>query len=128
MSAQGVIQPTGNIELHVEGSQEAMFLPGARWKVESGYIFEFTPSGNFEVRNPARTVVWESRTGDLLATKLVLQPNGDLVICAGGSPAPLWHSNTAGNPDAFVAFQLDGNFVVYDKEGHPLWAADTVGK
>lgn len=128
MSAQGIIQATGNIEIHVEGVQEAMFLPGARWQVESGYTFEFTPSGNFEVRNPARRVVWESQTRDLEATKLVLQPNGNLVICASGDPTPLWQTNTAGNPGAFVAFQQDGNLVLYDKDAHPLWASDTIGK
>jgi hypothetical protein len=128
MSAEGIVQTTGNIEIHVEGAQEALFLPGACWKVESGYTFEFTLSGNFEVRNPARTVVWESRTGGVEATKLVLQPNGNLVICASGNPAPLWQTNSAGNPGAFVAFQQDGNFVLYDKDAHPLWASDTVGK
>ena len=128
MSAQGIVQATGNIEIHVEDSQEALFLPGALWKVESGYTFEFTLSGNFEIRNPAKMVVWESRTRDLEVTKLVLQPNGNLVICASGNPAPLWQTTTAGNPAAFVAFQLDGNFVLYDKDAHPLWASDTVGK
>ncbi|HEX3652157.1 MAG TPA: hypothetical protein VHU18_04960 [Rhizomicrobium sp.] len=128
MSAQGVIQSTGNIELHIEGAREVLFLPGARWRVESGYTFEFIRSGNFEIHNPAGTLVWESGTGDQDAAKLVLRPNGDLAIYASGTPAPLWHTNTAGNPGAFVAFQQDGNFVVYDREAHPLWASDSVGK
>jgi hypothetical protein len=74
------------------------------------------------------TLVWESGTGDLGATKLALQPDGDLLICAGNDAPPLWQSGTAGNSGAFVAFQQDGNFVVYDKDAHPLWASDTVGK
>jgi hypothetical protein len=128
MSVEDIVQPTGNIEIHVLGADEVLFLPGARWKVESGYTFEFRPNGNFEVRNPAKVLVWESATGDLGATKLALQPNGNLLICAGVDPVPLWQSGTAGNPGAFIAFQQDGNFVVYGRDTHPLWASDTVGK
>ena len=128
MSGEDIVQPTGNIEIHLSGVEEALFLPGARWKVTGGYTFEFRPNGNFEVRNPANALVWESATGDLGATKLALQPNGNLLICAGDDPVPLWQSGTAGNPGAFIAFQQDGNFVVYGKDAQPLWASDTVGK
>jgi hypothetical protein len=128
MSAEGKVQPTGNIEIHVSGSEEVLFLPGACWRVDSGYTFEFRPNGNFEVRNPVGTLVWQSGTGDLGATKLTLLPDGEVLICAGNDSIPLWQSGTAENPGAFVAFQQDGNFVVYDKNAHPLWASDTVGK
>jgi hypothetical protein len=34
---------------------------------------------------------------------------------------PLWHTNTAGNPGAYLAIQDDGNLVVYSHSGTPLW-------
>ncbi len=39
--------------------------------------------------------------------------------------APVWASNTAGSPGAYLAIQDDGNTVVYRKDGHPLWATNT---
>lgn len=39
--------------------------------------------------------------------------------------APVWASNTAGSPGAYLAIQDDGNMVVYRKDGHPLWATNT---
>lgn len=36
----------------------------------------------------------------------------------------IWSSNTAGHPNAMLAFQGDGNVVIYDG-GNPIWATQT---
>lgn len=57
--------------------------------------------------------------------QLILQPDGDLVLYRLGYPSGLWSSGTK---DAIRAImQSDGNFVLYDHSGKPLWATGTSG-
>ena len=58
-------------------------------------------------------------------TKLVMQPDGDLVIVdeKGGIR---WRSGTAGRGSQ-ATFQDDGNFVVVDQTGFTLWSTRTDG-
>ncbi|MEW1636016.1 hypothetical protein AB0469_18290 [Streptomyces sp. NPDC093801] len=69
-------------------------------------------------------------------TELVMQPDGNLVLYALGTPGgyklPLWASGTHGNPGAYATMQADGNFVVYKKGGGDglggaLWHTGTYG-
>ncbi|MFJ3205166.1 hypothetical protein [Streptomyces sp. NPDC086989] len=69
-------------------------------------------------------------------TELVMQPDGNLVLYALGTPGgyrlPLWSSGTYGNPGAYATMQEDGNFVVYKQGGGPqtgggLWHTATYG-
>jgi hypothetical protein len=56
---------------------------------------------------------------------LVLQGDGNLVLY---SPTrALWATGTDGKQVAFLAQQLDGNLVLYDKSGRPLWYSGTSG-
>jgi hypothetical protein len=57
-----------------------------------------------------------------------LENNGDLAIYAVGRVAPVWNTKTRGNPAAFVAFQMDGNMVLYSADRRPLWATATNDK
>ena len=81
-----------------------------------------------EVRNPAGTLLWESETRDVGANKMSLENNGDLAIYAVGRVAPVWNTKTRGNPAAFVAFQMDGNMVLYSADRRPFWATATNDK
>ena len=53
-----------------------------------------------------------------------MQSDGNFVLYDQHN-APVWASNTAGSPGAYLAIQDDGNMVVYRKDGHPLWATNT---
>jgi hypothetical protein len=60
--------------------------------------------------------------GDRLTTertRLVMQPDGDLVFSARTADGwrEIWASETAGNPGAYVLMQKDGNLVVYSPAG-----------
>ncbi len=57
---------------------------------------------------------------------VVMQDDGNLVEYVTGFDHPLWATNTAGHPGAYVVMQDDGNLVVYDG-GTPLWASNTGG-
>ncbi|MFL5239156.1 MAG: hypothetical protein ACJ8EL_16465 [Rhizomicrobium sp.] len=129
MNSREIVKPTGNIEIHpLADNGEGFFPPGTEWRVDSGYTFHFTDSGNLTVINPAGEQVWESATDWRGATELVMEPTGDLAIYSNVHGERLWHSNTSGHPGAFVAFQQDGNLVIYDRHAQPIWASGTHGK
>jgi hypothetical protein len=52
-----------------------------------------------------------------------MQDDGNFVLYDQDN-APVWASNTDGNPGAYLAVQDDGNVVVY-QNGSPLWATNT---
>jgi len=58
------------------------------------------------------------------AYKLVMQPDGNLVLSGGG--LVIWETNTAPYPGAEALMQRDGNLVVYQKHV-PLWDSGTEG-
>ena len=54
MNSREIVKPTGNIEIHpLADNGEGFFPPGTEWRVDSGYTFHFTDSGNLTVINPA---------------------------------------------------------------------------
>jgi hypothetical protein len=54
---------------------------------------------------------------------LNMQNDGNLVdYCDGKS---VWSSNTYGNPGAYLAFQVDGNVVIYSSNNTVLWDTST---
>lgn len=120
-------QPNGNIEIHPDEGRELFFIPGTQWRVSSGYIFEFTRQGNLEIRNSSGKLLWDSATRNSGANRLSLI-DGDLRVLSASKSMPLWSSKTLGHPGAFIAFQTDGNLVIYTPDRQPVWASDTNGK
>src|ERR1039458_1417553 len=57
--------------------------------------------------------------------QLTMEATGDLVLTVNGRQ--LWHSNTAGNPGAWLVEQSDGNLVIYPagQATNALWNAGT---
>jgi hypothetical protein len=102
------------------------FAPGQVWKTCSGYESVFQSDGNLVVYNPGRVPVWNSGTSGRGATRLSLQPDGNLVIYA--LDRAIWSSNTPGNPGARLAMQGDGNVVLYNVYGTAVWQTATSGK
>ena len=56
---------------------------------------------------------------------LIQQGDGNLVLYESQTSKPIWHTNTATGAGNFAIMQGDGNFVVYDKDGKPLWGANS---
>jgi hypothetical protein len=67
--------------------------------------------------------IWQGG-GVGLSNSLLMQGDGNFVLY-NLMGAPLWASNTPGNPGAYVALQNDGNLVVYSSSNRPLWASNT---
>ena len=63
--------------------------------------------------------------------KLILQDDGNLVLYKVMyrkkriRPNALWNSGTVGRAVKQAVMQKDGNFVLYDYEGRPLWNSKT---
>ena len=55
---------------------------------------------------------------------LLFSETGNLQLRSMASPTPLWETATTG--ERFVV-QEDGNLVIYDLQGEPVWASDTAG-
>ncbi|MFJ6052258.1 hypothetical protein [Streptomyces sp. NPDC092307] len=102
--------------------------PGECRNSTGGVIAEIGPGQRLE--SGARLADKVSRT------ELVMQPDGNLVLYALGTPGgydlPLWNSGTYGNPGAYALMQEDGNFVIYKQGGGPqtgggIWHTATYG-
>jgi hypothetical protein len=99
----------------------------------------FSPNGNFQLT--LYTNGWLNEvgpTGDLLwftpakgpAIEAILQTDGNFVLYgpnnSDGSANPVWASNTFGDFNTLWV-QDDGNIVIYQQFGHPLWSTHTAG-
>jgi hypothetical protein len=56
---------------------------------------------------------------------LTMQPDGNLVLHEGNPPALAWASGTQGNPGAYAVLCDNGNLVIYDASGVPIWSSNT---
>jgi hypothetical protein len=117
-----------NIELHAPPGEDCAFGTETTWLVGSGYRFEFTSDGNLQILNPAEEKVWESGTAGSGARKFSLQSGGELQLSSGNGAEPIWQAGGEPAPGAFLAFQHDGNLVLYSASREPLWATGTNGK
>ncbi|MFF2743976.1 trypsin-like serine protease [Kitasatospora sp. NPDC058048] len=144
--AWAYVQTDGNFVLYKSDGNPAAGT-GALWGSntwgQNGAFLKLQDDGTFALykKNAAETVansVWSAttfRSGTQLVagqqvyaktTRLAMQWDGDLVLYRLSDNAVLWHSNTAGNGNAFLRIQPDGNAVVYTADGsRGLWASGT---
>ncbi|XP_066510859.1 B-type lectin plumieribetin-like [Hoplias malabaricus] len=54
--------------------------------------------------------------------KAIFQDDSNFVVYTW---KPIWASNTDGKPGNRLVMQGDGNLVIYDNSGHPLWASNS---
>lgn len=88
----------------------------------SGGAYQLTmqSDGNL-VLTTGGSPVWFSSTYGATAARLVMQPDGNLVV-RDTAGTPIWHTSTFGNPGAYLVVQPDSNLVVYRADGSPIWA------
>lgn len=67
--------------------------------------------------------VWGTNIPNSKATKLVNQPDGNLVLYSANNEA-LWASNTDGAGASTLSLQSDGNLVLYSS-GKSVWSTET---
>jgi hypothetical protein len=70
--------------------------------------------------------VWSTNTSGSNADKLLLQPDGNLVLY-NGLNQPVWSSNTFSGGETRLALQADGNMVIYRvSSNQPVFSTGTI--
>ena len=67
----------------------------------------------------------ESLVSEHGAYELTVQEDGNLVLYRRADRHPLWDSETYGRHATHAVMQADGNFVIKDSRGRPLWSTGT---
>lgn len=98
-----------------------------------------SPSGGYKEGSAIINEEMTIQAGYALSTydssyELIMAENGNLLLyrcdtkhsgCATGRI--IWETATQGHSNAYAKFQKDGNFVVYDSDGKPIWASSHDG-
>jgi hypothetical protein len=84
--------------------------------------------GNLVLSQNGVGPIWSSGSGGWgNLVMAVMQPDGNFVLQtrATNPPSPIWSTATFGHPGGVIWVQNDGNLVVYDASGSPVWASNT---
>jgi hypothetical protein len=94
-----------------------------RWATNTAW---YTPPA---ILSPGQklTTSQELRPVPYAMTRLILQPDGNLVLYSLITGKAVWASNTQGKPMTEVTMQTDGNFVGRGPGGTVYWRAVTYG-
>lgn len=141
--AQWVLQSDGNLVLYDRGGHPrwSSRTPGTG----STDTLAMQDDGNL-VLYGARGALWAtgapgsdslSAPGSLSAGQFLHSPNGryriglgvhgDLTLVDGNGGRVVWSTGARGSAAASLVVQTDGNVVLYDASGAPLWASRTQG-
>jgi glucose/arabinose dehydrogenase len=97
----------------------AVFYPGAQLRTCTDFILTFQRDGRLEIHDPARALVWYSDTQNRGASRLVLQPDGNLWMYAG--PNVIW-SSSGGTPGSTLRFRPNGDLTIYNQNFEQVWS------
>ena len=99
---------------------------GGSLRSPNGFVLALQADGNLVVYAQHGLPLWASNTaGHTDVWYLQMEPDGNLVLHDQNDLA-MWTSGTDGHPGASAVMLDDGNFVINDAAGSPLWATDTV--
>ncbi|MER6567729.1 N-acetylmuramoyl-L-alanine amidase [Streptomyces sp. NPDC001093] len=119
-SAYATVQNDGNLVVYSSGGPGT---GGALWSTGTYKRGQSIASGQ---------KLWPGWWTQAQYTRLVMQPNGNLVIYRNSDGKAIWSSATSGHSSAYAYMQSDGNLVVYKSGGGPssggaLWSTGTWG-
>ena len=86
------------------------------------FKLQIKPNGAFYVypANNADTVLWDSQTGNSASARVVLQPDGNLVIVPSNATNILWKSDTYGNDGAYCELTNFGLVLIRSKSNNSI--------
>ncbi|HUD10507.1 MAG TPA: hypothetical protein VMR28_02420 [Candidatus Saccharimonadales bacterium] len=142
------IQSDGNLVLY--SNLRASWNSGSAGSSTNHLVMQ--SDGNLVLYNQSNAALWDSQTSGNPGAYLVLQTDGNMVVYST-SNAALWATYTISNPNHLsyinttfgigrlypgqsintadghykLVLQSDGNLVLYDNNGKPLWASGTNG-
>ncbi len=90
------------------------------------YYLKFQLDGNLALYNSCTSkVLWSPNIDGASAYVTTMQEDGNFVIYANGASGgliALFATNTYNNPGARLVVQNDGNLVIYNSSGFPIWS------
>ncbi|MGW2402673.1 hypothetical protein ACWCYY_39635 [Kitasatospora sp. NPDC001664] len=113
-SARLVVQRDGDLVMQ-DADSKVLWSTGTRY-------------GGVETRGtviPSGRTVRSGETVESKAGRLVMQPDGNLVLYSKATGNARWSTRTWGNQGAVATVQGDGNLVVKAADGRPLWGSGT---
>jgi hypothetical protein len=89
------------------------------------YTLTFMTDGKLVLLKKDGTTIWSNNptVTPITATKCVMQADGNLVMFNGTTPT--WASNSAGNQNANLVVQNNGNLAIRRSDGTVVWATNT---
>jgi hypothetical protein len=111
--AYTALQDDGNLVVHFRGSTS-----DALWSTGS-----YARSRTIASGQTLKAGWWTQAT----YTRLVMQPDGNLVMYRRRDGKTLWSSRTSGHAGAYAVMQAEGNLVVYGAGKRALWSTRTSG-
>ncbi len=124
--SRAVVQDDGNLVVYDADGASPLWASGT----VVGLPPAGTPASGSGLRPGEALEIGTSLSSPSGRFTLVYQPDGNLVLyrdAAGPQPTYQWDTETAERPAGRVLMQHDGNLVVYDPDGSPLWASGTDG-
>ncbi|WP_369366089.1 hypothetical protein AB5L52_23975 [Streptomyces sp. CG4] len=140
--AYAYMQSDGNLVVY---SSTGTALWSSHTSGHSGAYFLVQDDGNLVVYSSTGSALWSDGTymrsatigsGQKLYggwwaqakyTRLVVQPDGNVVLYRKRDGKALWSTGTYGHSGAYAYMQGDGNLVVYPSSGSALWSTHTSG-
>ncbi len=111
-SAYLAVQNDGNLVVYYRSAGQLKWYWGRAFERQFIWPGHFMRSG----------VVLDSRNR---LFRLAMQRDGNLVLTRLSDRKVLWHSRTAGRPNAFGRQNRDGNFALYTSAGTAYWSTRT---
>jgi|GEM_PF-952439 len=136
--------PGAHAELLPGGNFVVRVGANTRWESRTSgsnaIAVQLDNNGHFALLTAIGNAVWSSRTmlslntrlnpnEELIsldgATRLRMQPNGNLELLSVAAGTTLWSSDTVGSPGAYAHFWSNGNLTVLSNTGTVLWTSVT---
>ncbi|MFZ0495644.1 MAG: hypothetical protein WBE80_00395 [Methylocella sp.] len=117
---------------------ESLYSPARAFRLtfqatDGNVVLQVVDTGNVPSNWPTKpkpavdvpwTPIWASNTANQGAKELVFRDDGNMLIL-GGDNNILFQTNTGSYPQAFFRMQDDGNLVIYEQGGQPVWSSKT---
>lgn len=103
----------------------ATLRPGQRLMSPDGQtVLILQGDGNLIIRRNF-VPVWSSGTSGNSPDRLIMQPDGNLVLYNTANSA-IWNTGTSSGNNPYLTLQTDGNMVAYSGSSIPLWSTGTI--
>jgi hypothetical protein len=122
------MNPGPSTECGVMRTNQGLSMGRSITSCDGRFVLTMQLDGNLVLSQNGVGPIWSSGTfgrGNLVIA--AMQPDGNFVLQnrATNPPTPIWATGTSNSPGARIVVQNDGNLVIYNAGGAPVWASNT---